>query len=116
MPHMLSADGEAPSQDVERSWKLYLSLWTALINGRGQPGTAGDASASSAGQLAYDALMSAVLDALKKLDLDYLQDQGSEAAAQAGSVPDIKKACFLVTLSSVLLPGTSAMLLLQLPQ
>ena len=76
---------EAPSQDAEQSWKLYLPLWSALVSGKGRPADA-DADVSTWAQPTYDALTTAVLDALRNLDLDYQQEQSMEAAGQAGKL------------------------------
>jgi len=76
---------EAPRQDAEQSWKLYLPLWSALVSGKGRPADA-DADVGTWAQPTYDALMTAVLDALRNLDLDYQQEQSMEAAGQAGKL------------------------------
>ena len=92
------AGNEPPRSETEQSWQLYLPLWSALISGKGQPAEA-IADVSAWAQPTYDSLMSAVLDALRNLDLDYQQDQGMEAAGQAGKLADtIEVSCILVYL------------------
>ncbi len=94
------AGNEPPRTEAEQSWQLYLPLWSALIGGKGQPADA-DADVSAWAQPTYDSLMSAVLDALRNLDLDYQQDQGMEAAAQAGRLADtIEVGCAALYLCS----------------
>ena len=86
--HCFLTGNDPPRSDAEQSWQLYLPLWSALVVGRGQPADA-HADVSAWAQPTYDSLMSAVLDALRNLDLDYQQDQRVEAAGQAGRVADI---------------------------
>ena len=67
--------GGTASKDADTSWKAYLPLWAALIKGEGLP--VQDAALHSRLQLwsqpLYDALLTAVLDALRNLDLEYHQ-------------------------------------------
>lgn len=72
------------SGDADSSWKAYVPLWGALIRGEGLPDQ--DSSLVSHvhlwSQPLYDALLTAVLDALRNLDLDY------HHAADMPEVPD----------------------------
>lgn len=76
--------GAAASGDADSSWKAYVPLWGALIKGEGLSDQ--DASLGSQvhawSQPLYDALLTAVLDALRNLDLEYHQ------AADMPEVPD----------------------------
>lgn len=97
------------NEDVEEPWVTYLHLWTALLLPNKQdPATPsrrhstapklGLHTSNEPDQLAlqqqavYDALMQAIMDAVKNLDLEYHQAQGSgarDAAAKLTS-PDSK--------------------------
>ncbi len=80
---MLASGGTA-SKDADLSWKAYLPLWAALIKGKGLP----QQGAPTTGQVhiwsqpLYDALLTAALDALRNLDLEYHQ------AADVAEAPD----------------------------
>lgn len=85
--HSCLTGNEPPRSDAEQSWQLYLPLWSALVIGKGQPADA-HADVSAWGQPTYDSLMSAVLDALRNLHLDYQKDQKLETAGQARRLAD----------------------------
>ena len=84
---MTFAGVEGPSPDAEQSWKLYLPLWAALISSKSHgadEGADGNDGVSAWEQPTYDALMSAVLDALRNLELNYQHERSMEPAAHAG--------------------------------
>lgn len=85
---------EGLSPDAEQSWKLYLPLWVALISSRSHGADEGadvNDDVSAWAQPTYDALMSAVLDALRNLELDYQQERSMDTAAHAGKAVDIQE-------------------------
>jgi hypothetical protein len=89
----LHVSGGSGSKDADTSWKAYLLLWAALIKGGGLPKQ--DAALGSQlhlwSQPLYDALLTAVLDALRNLDLEYHQ------AADVPDVPDSHTAPLEIT-------------------
>lgn len=89
-PKLCSAGADRPGQGTEEAWKLYLPLWTSIIDSKGQSANK-DAAACTWAQQTYDALMSAVLDALRNLDLDYQQDESLAAGANAAQTTDSKR-------------------------
>ncbi len=92
--HVSFAEPEGPSPNAEQAWKLYLPLWTALISSESPGAYRGadrDGDVSAWSQPTNDALMSAVLDALRNLELDYQQKLSMDAAAHAGKDVDIKE-------------------------
>ena len=91
---MSFAGVEGQSPDAEQSWKLYLPLWASLISSKSHGADEGadeSRDVSAWGQPTYDALMSAVLDALRNLELDYQQEQSMDNAPHAGKAADIKE-------------------------
>ena len=89
-PQLRSAGADRPGQGIEEAWKLFLPLWTSIIDSKGQSADK-DAAASAWAQQTYDALMSAVLDALRNLDTDYQQDESLAVGANAAQTIDSKR-------------------------
>ena len=89
----LHVSGGSASKDADTSWKAYLPLWAALIKAGGLPKQ--DAALGNQlhlwSQPLYDALLTAVLDALRNLDLEYHQ------AADVPDVPDSQAARLEIT-------------------
>lgn len=103
--HMLA--GTVAAEDADSAWKVYTPLWVAIIKGTDLPAKTEAPAKEQLEQWSpplYDTLLSATLDALRNLDLEYhhasegMPAPSSNDTAMAPEVPPaiyLCSACYL---------------------